>query len=72
MNLLEGWDYDALFGPREGGVRPLEGGITNRNFLVNFGGDEYVVRLPGGAVARVNPVSGPAGAAAGDVEKLGK
>jgi hypothetical protein len=33
---------------------------------------EYVVRLPGGAVARVNPVSGPAGAAAGDVEKLGK
>jgi thiamine kinase-like enzyme len=37
----------ALFGPREGGVRPLEGGITNRNFLVHFGGDEYVVRLPG-------------------------
>ena len=37
----------ALFGPREGGVRPLEGGITNRNFLVHFGGDDYVVRLPG-------------------------
>jgi thiamine kinase-like enzyme len=37
----------ALLGPREGGVRPLEGGITNRNFLVHFGGDEYVVRLPG-------------------------
>jgi thiamine kinase-like enzyme len=37
----------ALFGPRQGGVRPLEGGITNRNFLVNFSGDEYVVRLPG-------------------------
>ena len=37
----------ALLGPREGGVRPLEGGITNRNFLVNFGGDDYVVRLPG-------------------------
>jgi thiamine kinase-like enzyme len=37
----------ALFGPREGAVRPLEGGITNRNFLVNFGGAEYVVRLPG-------------------------
>jgi len=37
----------ALFGPREGGVRPLEGGITNRNFLVHFGGNEYVVRLPG-------------------------
>ena len=27
--------------------RTLEGGITNRNFLVNFGGDDYVVRLPG-------------------------
>jgi len=37
----------ALLGPREGGVRPLDGGITNRNFLVHFGGDEYVVRLPG-------------------------
>jgi thiamine kinase-like enzyme len=37
----------ALFGAREGVVRPLEGGITNRNFLVNFGGTEYVVRLPG-------------------------
>jgi thiamine kinase-like enzyme len=37
----------ALLGPREGGVRPLEGGITNRNFLVHFGSDDYVVRLPG-------------------------
>jgi thiamine kinase-like enzyme len=37
----------ALLGPREGGVRPLEGGITNRNFRVHFGGDDYVVRLPG-------------------------
>jgi thiamine kinase-like enzyme len=37
----------ALLGPREGGVRPLEGGITNRNFLVHFGADDYVVRLPG-------------------------
>jgi thiamine kinase-like enzyme len=37
----------ALLGPRQGGVRPLEGGITNRNFLVHFGGDDYVVRLPG-------------------------
>jgi thiamine kinase-like enzyme len=37
----------AVLGPREGGVRPLEGGITNRNYRVNFGGDEYVVRLPG-------------------------
>src|SRR5215208_93360 len=37
----------AVLGPREGGVRPLDGGITNRNYRVNFGGDEYVVRLPG-------------------------
>src|SRR4051795_8123871 len=37
----------AVLGPRQGGVRPLDGGITNRNFKVNFGGDEYVVRLPG-------------------------
>ena len=26
---------------------PLDGGITNRNFRVNFGGTDYVVRLPG-------------------------
>jgi thiamine kinase-like enzyme len=37
----------AVLGPREGGVRPLDGGITNRNYRVNFGGEEYVVRLPG-------------------------
>ena len=37
----------ALLGPRRGGVLQLEGGITNRNFHVNFGGTDYVVRLPG-------------------------
>jgi thiamine kinase-like enzyme len=37
----------ALLGPRQGGVLPLEGGITNRNFRVNFGGTDCVVRLPG-------------------------
>jgi thiamine kinase-like enzyme len=37
----------ALLGPREGGVQQLEGGITNRNYRVNFGGTDYVVRLPG-------------------------
>ena len=26
---------------------PLEGGITNRNYKVRFGGDDYVVRVPG-------------------------
>jgi len=37
----------AVLGPREGSVVQLEGGITNRNFRVNFGGTDYVVRLPG-------------------------
>jgi thiamine kinase-like enzyme len=37
----------ALLGPREGTVQALDGGITNRNFKVSFGGSDYVVRLPG-------------------------
>ena len=37
----------ALLGPREGTVVQLEGGITNRNFRVKFGGTDYVLRLPG-------------------------
>jgi thiamine kinase-like enzyme len=37
----------ALLGQRQGSVVQLEGGITNRNFRVNFGGTDYVVRLPG-------------------------
>ena len=37
----------ALLGPRTGGVQRLYGGITNRNYRVHFGGDDYVVRLPG-------------------------
>jgi thiamine kinase-like enzyme len=37
----------AILGKREGAVVQLEGGITNRNFRVNFGGIDYVVRLPG-------------------------
>src|SRR5918992_1333512 len=37
----------ALLGPREGSVVQLDGGITNRNFKVHFGGTDYVVRLPG-------------------------
>ena len=36
----------ALLGPRQGGVEALEGGITNRNFRVNFGGSDFVVRCP--------------------------
>jgi thiamine kinase-like enzyme len=37
----------ALLGPRQGSVVQLEGGITNRNFRVTFGGTDYVLRLPG-------------------------
>jgi thiamine kinase-like enzyme len=37
----------ALLGPRQGTVVQLEGGITNRNFKVNFAGTDYVLRLPG-------------------------
>ena len=36
----------ALLGPREGAVVQLEGGITNRNFRVNFGGTDYVRAPP--------------------------
>jgi thiamine kinase-like enzyme len=34
-------------GEAEGEPRPLEGGITNRNYLVTLGGKGYVVRMPG-------------------------
>jgi thiamine kinase-like enzyme len=37
----------AQLGALEGEPVPLEGGITNRNFRVHFGGEEYVMRLPG-------------------------
>jgi thiamine kinase-like enzyme len=34
-------------GEPEGEPRPLEGGITNRNYLVTLGGNRYVIRVPG-------------------------
>ena len=34
-------------GEAEGEPRPLEGGITNRNYLVTLGGKRYVIRVPG-------------------------
>jgi thiamine kinase-like enzyme len=34
-------------GKAEGAARPLEGGITNRNFVASFDGVEYVIRVPG-------------------------
>jgi thiamine kinase-like enzyme len=34
-------------GPASGPPVPLDGGITNRNYRVRFGGRDYVVRLPG-------------------------
>ena len=34
-------------GEPEGEALPLEGGITNRNYLVTLGGNRYVIRVPG-------------------------
>src|SRR6476620_5783171 len=34
-------------GEPEGEPRALEGGITNRNYLVILGGKQYVIRVPG-------------------------
>src|SRR5438270_9089285 len=38
---------EPSLGPLSGEPQPLEGGITNRNFRVMLGGEDYVVRLPG-------------------------
>jgi thiamine kinase-like enzyme len=40
-------DLEPSLGLLDGEPVPLEGGITNRNFKVSFGGDDYVVRLHG-------------------------
>ena len=40
-------ELEASLGPLGGEPRPLDGGITNRNFRVRLGGEDYVVRLPG-------------------------
>jgi thiamine kinase-like enzyme len=37
----------ALWRGREITVSPLSGGLTNENYLVEAGGDRYVMRLPG-------------------------
>jgi thiamine kinase-like enzyme len=36
-----------ILGSLEGEAAPLEGGITNRNYVARFAGTSYVVRLPG-------------------------
>jgi thiamine kinase-like enzyme len=38
---------EGRLGPVAGSPEPLEGGITNRNFKVSFGGRDCVLRLPG-------------------------
>ena len=38
---------ESSLGPLSGGPVPLEGGITNRNFRVTLGGEEYVLRQHG-------------------------
>jgi thiamine kinase-like enzyme len=37
----------AVLGTPDGDPTPLDGGITNRNYLVTMDGERYVVRLPG-------------------------
>jgi thiamine kinase-like enzyme len=37
----------AILGPPDGDPVPLDGGITNRNYRVDFGGSTYVIREPG-------------------------
>jgi thiamine kinase-like enzyme len=37
----------AILGPPDGDAVPLDGGITNRNWKVDFGGSPYVIREPG-------------------------
>jgi thiamine kinase-like enzyme len=37
----------ATLGPLDGTPQPLDGGITNLNFRVTLGGEEYVIRQPG-------------------------
>jgi thiamine kinase-like enzyme len=37
----------AILGHPDGEAQPLDGGITNLNYRVSFGGVDYVVRLPG-------------------------
>ncbi len=38
---------EALLGSRDSEPEPLDGGITNRNYRVRMGGDDYVVRICG-------------------------
>ncbi len=38
---VPGWEHGELE------VAPLEGGITNRNYVVSRGGDRFVLRVPG-------------------------
>jgi thiamine kinase-like enzyme len=38
---------EPRLGPLAGPAVPLSGGITNHNFRAQFGGQQYVVRLPG-------------------------
>ena len=37
----------AILGPPDGEPVALDGGITNRNYRVDFGGSTYVIREPG-------------------------
>jgi thiamine kinase-like enzyme len=40
-------ELEASLGPLSGEPAALHGGITNRNFRITLGGEDYVVRVPG-------------------------
>jgi thiamine kinase-like enzyme len=57
----EAVDRVSLWRGRDVTVSPLSGGLTNENYLVEAGGERYVMRLPGAstellAIDRVNEV----------------
>jgi thiamine kinase-like enzyme len=58
----------ALWRGREVSVSPLSGGLTNENYLVEAGGERYVMRIPGAStellsIDRANEVHNTMGAA---------
>jgi len=57
----EAVDRASLWRGRDVTVSPLSGGLTNENYLVEAGGERYVMRLPGAstellAIDRVNEI----------------
>ena len=52
-------------------IRPLLGGLTNRNYVVSFDGEEYVVRVPGERTQLLGIDRGSEAEASGRAAELG-